>query len=79
MVAHTNRGRLTVDVNGKWRLYTNTIPKGSVVIGTVERSDIGDKGALVRIEATSLYVQVNAGAVRSLPQGKVKAALKQQL
>jgi len=74
MIAHTNRGRLTVDSNGNWRLYTNTIPANGRAIGTVTRG-IGDTGALVLIETTGIYVQVNAGALRSLPQGKVLAAL----
>ena len=74
MIAHTNRGRLTVDTNGNWRLYTNTIPANSTPLGTVTR-DESDTGALVRIEATGVYVQVNAGSIRSLDGRKVAAAL----
>ena len=73
-MTHTNRGRLAVDTNGNWRLYTNAIPANSTPLGTVTR-DESDTGALVRIEATSLYVQVNAGAIRSLDGRKVAAAL----
>ena len=73
-MTHSNRGRLIVDLNGNWRLYTNTIPANATPIGTVTR-DIGDTGALVRIDATGAYVQVNAGAVRSLDGRKVAAAL----
>lgn len=73
-MTHSNRGRLTVDVNGNWRLYTNTIPANSTALGTVTR-DEGDTGALVRINATGLYVQINAGAIRSLDGRKVAAAL----
>lgn len=74
MRSHQNRGRLTVDLGGKWRLYTNHLPAGSRAIGTVTR-DGHDTGALVLIEETGLYVQANAGAIRSLPQSKVSAAL----
>lgn len=74
MGGHQNRGRLTVDLGGKWRLYTSTLPTNSRALGTITR-DIGDTGALVQIEATGLYIQVNAGAVRTLPQSKVVAAL----
>jgi hypothetical protein len=74
MSGHLNRGRLTVDPDGNWRLYTNTIPAGSTALGTVSR-EAGDTGALVRIEATGLYVQVNAGALRSLDGRKVAAAM----
>lgn len=73
-MAHDNRGRLTVDTAGKWRLYTGALPAGWTVLGTVTRGD-GDTGALVRIEATGVYVQVNAGAARSLDGRKVAAAL----
>ena len=71
---HSNRGRLTVQIDGPWRLYTVTIPKGSRALGTVTRDGL-DTGALVLIEATGLYVQVNVGVIRSLDQRKVKAAL----
>lgn len=75
MAPHANRGRLAVDLSGKWRLYSNTIPQGSQVLGTVTR-DAGDTGALV-ITAAGLYAQVNAGVVRALPQSKVAAAVAQ--
>lgn len=71
---HSNRGRVTVDVNGNWRLYTNTIPANSTPLGTVTR-DESDTGALVRISETGVYVQVNAGTIRSLDGRKVAAAL----
>ena len=73
-MTHNNRGRLTVDLGGKWRLYTNTIPASSRAIGTITR-DVGDVGALVLIDATGLYVQVNAGCLRTLQQAKVVAVL----
>lgn len=71
---HPNRGRLTVDINGNWRLYTNIIPAHSRAVGTVTRNGY-DTGALVLIEATGIYAQVNAGVLRALPQAKVKAAI----
>ena len=73
-MTHNQRGRLTVDLGGKWRLYTNTLPANSRALGTVTREGY-DTGALVLIEATGLYVQVNAGCLRSLPQSKVEAAV----
>ncbi len=74
-MTHNNRGRLTVALGGAWRLYSNTIPAGSRALGTITR-DIGDTGVLVQVDATGLYVQVNAGAVRPLPQSKVAAAVE---
>ena len=68
------RMKLTVDAAGNWRLYTNTVPEGSVVLGTVTR-DGTDTGALVRFERTGAYAQVNAGAVRSIDGRAVAAAL----
>lgn len=73
-MTHSNRGRLAVDVNGNWRLYTNTLPENATPLGTVTR-DEGDTGALVRIETTGAYVQINAGSIRSLDGRKVAAAL----
>lgn len=71
---HSNRGRVTVNVNGNWQLYTNTLPANSTPLGTVTR-DESDSGALVRIETTGAYVQVNAAVIRSLDGRKVAAAL----
>lgn len=73
MIAHSNRGRVTVDLGGNWRLYTNTIPEGSKALGVIDRGH--DKGALILIEATGIYIQGNAGVARSLPQSKVQAAI----
>ena len=74
VMTHANRGRLAADTNGNWRLYTDTIPANSTPLGTVTRGET-DTGALVRIETTGAYVQVNAGAIRSLDGRKVAAAL----
>lgn len=73
-MSHDNRGRLTVDPNGKWRLFTATIPDGADVLGTVTHPD-GETGALVRFAKTGRYGSVIAGAVRSVDGRKVAAAL----
>ncbi len=73
-MTHNNRGRLTVDANGNWRLYTNTLPANATPLGTVTR-DVGDTGALVRMDKTGVYAQINAGAIRNLDGRKVAAAL----
>ena len=73
-MTHDNRGRLTVNTDGNWRLYTNTLPMNSTPLGTVTR-DESDTGALVRIEATGAYEQVNPSVIRSLDGRKVAAAL----
>lgn len=73
-MTHNNRGRLTVDLGGKWRLYTNTIPANSRAIGTITREGY-DTGALVLIEATGIYFQANANSLRNLDQRKVIAAI----
>jgi hypothetical protein len=65
---------LTVDVNGKWRLYQSSQLPGWEVLGTVTRGT-DDSGALVRNKKTGLYAQANAGAIRSLDGRKVAAAL----
>lgn len=71
-MTHQNRGRLTINPNGNWRIYTN--PNGNfTMLGTVTREDT-DTGALA-LAATGIYVQINAGAIRNLDQRKIKAAL----
>ena len=72
-MTHTNRGRLTVNIDGKWRLYTNTIPSDAEALGTVTQGE-GDTGALVKLPS-GLYVQINAGTMRNLDGRKVAAAL----
>lgn len=68
-----NRGRLTVDLGGEWRIYTPAALPGAVVLGIVTRSN--STGALMRIKRTGAYVQVNAGVARKLDGRKVAAAL----
>ena len=76
MANHPNRGRLTVDLGGNWRLYTETLPRGSIAIGSVTRGGV-ETGALVLMEATGLYVQVGYGcSIRNLDQRKVMSALR---
>lgn len=66
--------KITVDTAGNWKLYTKTLPVNATAIGTVTRDDC-ETGALVRLEATGAYVQVNAGVIRTLDGRKVAAAL----
>ena len=72
-MTHDNRGRLTVNTDGNWRLYTNSIPAGCTVLGTVTR-DGAETGALVQTEA-GIYSMLNARVYRGLEQRKVAAAL----
>lgn len=72
-MTHNNRGRLVVDLGGKWRHYANIIPAGGVALGTVTKDDA--TGALVWIERTGIYVRLNAGALVVLPQAKTQAAI----
>lgn len=68
-----HRSRVTVDVPGKPGLYQLARLPGWDVIGTV--TDAGGTGALVRSQRTGIYCRANAGALQSLPQRKVQAAL----
>lgn len=69
---HDNRNRLMVELGGKWNLYTNLLPEGAEALGVVSHG--GETGALVKL-ASGKYVQMNAGAIRSLDGRKVNAAL----
>lgn len=66
---------ITVNPAGKWKHYwTSPLPQGARALGTVNRGN-GEEGALL-LMPTGLYVQGNAGAIRSLPQRDVRAALE---
>lgn len=67
----------TIKVNtaGNWRLYTNTVPDTMTVLGTVTRNEI-ETGALCQVRSTGAYVSLQAGAIRTLPQREVRAALE---
>lgn len=70
-MTHINRGRLIVIIGGNWRIYTRC-PPGWEMVGTVQLGmEIGALGK----SPIGLYAQINAGAIRSLPQNKVIAAL----
>ena len=72
-MTHNQRGRLTVDLGGNWRWYTNTIPAGSQCLGTVTTAR-GETGALL-FTASGIYARLNAGALVSLPQAKVQSVV----
>lgn len=72
-MSRAHRSRVTVEVPGKPGLYQTAQLPGWEVIGTV--TDAEGTGALLRNERTGIYCRANAGAIRSLPQRKVQAAL----
>ncbi len=73
MSGHLNRGRITIDPDGNWRLYTNSIPAGCTVLGTVTRGET-ETGVLVQTEA-GIYSMLNHRVYKALDQRKVIAAL----
>lgn len=75
-MAHDNRSRITIEQPGKPRLYQSADLPGWEIVGTVTRGE-SDTGALVRNLSTGVYAQATAGAIRTLDQRKVLAALGQ--
>ena len=66
--------KIEVKTKAPWALYwPGPIPVGATAHGTVTRND-GATGALLMMP-TGLYVQGNAGVLRSLPQREVEASL----
>ena len=67
-----------IDLNGKWKLYQTVQPPGHEILGVVTHG--GGVGALSRVRKTGIYVMLNAGIIRSLPQlqmaAQMAAALK---
>jgi len=74
-MSRAHRSRLQVEAPGHPGLYLLPagMPPGWDVVGTVTTAD--GTGALIRNRRTGIYCQANAGALRSLPQRKVEAAL----
>lgn len=72
-MSQQRRSRITIEVPGNPALYQLAVLPGWNVVGTV--TDADGTGALVRNKATGIYCRANAGALRSLPQRKVGAAL----
>jgi hypothetical protein len=66
---------LKVTKSGNWQLYWGYIPlpANAEVVGVVQRETL-ETGALIRL-STGVYVQGNAGAIRSLDQRQVSEAL----
>jgi len=69
------RKRLVIDLNGDWRLYTNSLPSDCAVLGTITRNE-NDIGAFNH--STERYAQVNNGVVRNLDSRKIVAALAKE-
>lgn len=72
-MSRSGRARVTVVSPGKPGLYQSSPLPGWDVCGVV--TDADGAGALVRNKVTGVYCRANAGALRSLPQHKVRAAL----
>ena len=74
-MTHKNRGRLTVNLDGPWRLYCQTIPVGCKALGTVSQDgSICATGALIET-GIGAYVLAIGGVIQSLPQSKVWGAI----
>jgi hypothetical protein len=73
-VTHTNRGRLSVDLGGAWRIYwTGPVPHGLQALGTVTRN-AGDTGALFE-GLPGNYWQGNVRDLARVDADKVRAAI----
>lgn len=62
--------------SGNWKLYwgMSPLPTGAEALGTVQRETL-EIGALIRL-STGIYVQGNAGAIRTLDQRDAKVAIE---
>lgn len=66
---------IKVTRTGNWQLYWGytPLPAASEALGTVQRETL-ETGALIRL-GTGIYVQGNAGAIRTLDQRQVTEAI----
>lgn len=67
---------LKVTKSGNWQLYWGygPLPANAEALGIVQRETL-ETGALIRLGSGN-YVQGNAGAIRTLDQRDVKAAIE---
>ena len=67
--------KISIRTTAPWALYwgPGPLPNGATAHGTVTR-DEADTGALIRMP-NGIYVQGNAGVIRSLPQSEVATSL----
>ena len=68
------RSRLTVNPDCNWRLYTNTIPAGNLMIGRPSEMD-GGKAVKVYLDAESIAIATRLGN-GNVSEG-IRKALKQ--
>jgi hypothetical protein len=70
---------MEININDNWNLYwgVSPLPTGAKALGIVERK-LGERGALILLP-TGIYVQGNAGSIRSLNQSAIKVALRKKL
>lgn len=69
--------RIKIDQAADWRLYWGPapLPASAAAVGTVEiEGSHYRKGALIQLQS-GIYVQGNGGAIRTLPQAEIAAAL----
>lgn len=59
--------RVSVDLAGKWRDCTDTLPRGCDVLGTISHGRA--VSALVRLEGSGNHAKVSRGAVGMVNQG----------
>jgi hypothetical protein len=72
-MSHENRNRVIVEAGAESPLYADPRLPGWEYAGLVSAGP--DKGPLLRNKHTGIYVMSIGGAVRSLDQRKVRAAL----
>ena len=62
--------RVSVDLAGKWRDCTDTLPRGCEVLGTISHGR--EISALVRLEGSGNLAKVSRGAVGMVNQGQTQ-------
>lgn len=76
MKGSTEQMKYEIDLNGPWKLYCPVVPDGFMVHGTIRRGPL-DTGALFQNEKTGVFVQGNAGVLRSLNSREAIIAMSQ--
>lgn len=73
-MARESFGRIKVDHEGDYSLYTDTLPDHCEVFGLIEILKTGRKGALIKLHGGA-WQMIEGGRYTDLPEKKVLAAI----
>ncbi len=74
-IRHLKKGKIIIDLDADWSLYTDAIPQGSIALGVITQEQ--QTGALVYFEESQEYLMIQSEQIYRLLAYKVRAAIQQ--